>query len=85
MLTDMRRIAGLAWPVLIGQLAIIGFGVIDTMMVGRYAAVDLAALGLGASICVSVYLGLTGVVLALCYWRVVSARHTSKTLPLAST
>jgi multidrug resistance protein, MATE family len=65
MFADMRRIAGLAWPVLIGQLAIIAFGVIDTMMVGRYSAVDLAALGLGSSIYVSVYVGLTGVVLAL--------------------
>jgi multidrug resistance protein, MATE family len=65
MFTDMRRIAGLAWPVLIGQLAIIAFGVIDTMMVGRYSAVDLAALGLGSSIYVSLYVGLTGVVLAL--------------------
>lgn len=50
MLADVRRIAGLAWPVLIGQLAIIAFGVIDTAMVGRYSAVDLAALGLGSSI-----------------------------------
>ncbi|HWX11238.1 MAG TPA: MATE family efflux transporter [Trinickia sp.] len=65
MLADMRRIAGLAWPVLIGQLAIIAFGVIDTVMVGRYSAVDLAALGLGSSVYVSVYVGLTGVVLAL--------------------
>ena len=45
MFSDVRRIAGLAWPVLIGQLAIIAFGVIDTAMVGRYSAVDLAALG----------------------------------------
>ncbi len=65
MFTDIRKIAGLAWPVLIGQLAIIAFGVIDTAMVGRYSAVDLAALGLGNSIYVSVFLGLTGVVLAL--------------------
>ncbi|CAN7361466.1 MATE family efflux transporter [Trinickia sp. LjRoot230] len=65
MFADIRRIASLAWPVLIGQLAIIAFGVIDTVMVGRYSAVDLAALGLGSSIYVSVYVGLTGVVLAL--------------------
>jgi MATE family multidrug resistance protein len=64
-LADIRKIAALAWPVLIGQLAIIAFGVIDTAMVGRYSAIDLAALGLGNSIYVSVYLGLTGVVLAL--------------------
>jgi MATE family multidrug resistance protein len=65
MLSDIRKIAGLAWPVLIGQLAIIAFNVMDTVMVGRYSAVDLAALGLGSSVYVSVFVGLTGVVLAL--------------------
>ena len=65
MLADVRKIAGLAWPVLIGQLAIIAFGVIDTAMVGRYSAVDLAALGLGSSIYISVYIGLTGILTAL--------------------
>ncbi|UVS96155.1 MATE family efflux transporter [Burkholderia glumae] len=65
MLADVRRIAGLAWPVLVGQLAIIAFGVIDTAMVGRYSALDLAALGLGSSIYVSVFIGLTGILSAL--------------------
>jgi len=64
-LTDVRRIAALAWPVLIGQLAIIAFSVIDTAMVGRYSALDLAALGLGASIYISVFIGLTGILTAL--------------------
>ncbi|MBR8008304.1 MATE family efflux transporter [Burkholderia vietnamiensis] len=65
MLADIRRIVGLAWPVLVGQLAIIAFSVIDTAMVGRYSATDLAALGLGSSIYVSVYIGLTGILSAL--------------------
>ncbi|MFM0739684.1 MATE family efflux transporter [Paraburkholderia xenovorans] len=65
MFADVRKIAALAWPVLIGQLAIIAFGVIDTAMVGRYSAVDLAALGLGSSIYISVYIGLTGILTAL--------------------
>jgi multidrug resistance protein, MATE family len=65
MFADVRKIAELAWPVLIGQLAIIAFGVIDTAMVGRYSAVDLAALGLGSSIYISVYIGLTGILTAL--------------------
>ncbi|MFC0576875.1 MATE family efflux transporter [Paraburkholderia solisilvae] len=65
MFADMRKIAVLAWPVLIGQLAIIAFGVIDTAMVGRYSATDLAALGLGASIYVSIYIALTGILTAL--------------------
>lgn len=62
---DVRKIAALAWPVLIGQLAIIAFGVIDTAMVGRFSATDLAALGLGSSIYISVYIGLTGILTAL--------------------
>ncbi|GAB2879888.1 MATE family efflux transporter [Paraburkholderia jirisanensis] len=62
---DIRKIVALAWPVLIGQLAIIAFGVIDTAMVGRYSATDLAALGLGASIYISVYIALTGILTAL--------------------
>lgn len=65
MFADIRRIVGLAWPVLVGQLAIIAFGVIDTAMVGRYSAIDLAALGLGSSIYVSIYIGMTGILSAL--------------------
>ncbi|MGI4814966.1 MAG: MATE family efflux transporter, partial [Janthinobacterium lividum] len=65
MFADARRIIALAWPVLVGQLAIIAFGVIDTAMVGRYSALDLAALGLGSSIYISVYVGLTGILVAL--------------------
>ncbi len=60
-----RRVAALAWPILIGQLAVIANGVIDTMMTARYSANDLAALGLGASIYVSIFVGLSGVMQAL--------------------
>lgn len=62
---DVRKIAALAWPVLIGQLAVIAFGVIDTAMVGRFSATDLAALGLGSSVYISIYIGLTGILVAL--------------------
>ncbi len=65
MLSDVRKIGALAWPVLIGQLAVIAFGVIDTAMVGRFSATDLAALGLGSSVYISVYIGLTGILVAL--------------------
>ncbi|NMV36736.1 MATE family efflux transporter [Ralstonia insidiosa] len=63
--TDVRRIAALAWPVLIGQLAVIAFGVLDTAMAGRASAADLAAIGLGGSIYVTVYISLMGVLQAL--------------------
>ncbi len=60
-----RRVASLAWPILVGQLAVISNGVIDTVMTARYSATDLAALGLGASIYVSFFVGLSGVMQAL--------------------
>lgn len=59
------RIANLAWPILIGQLAVIANGVIDTAMTSRFSATDLAALALGASIYISVFVGLNGVLQAV--------------------
>jgi MATE family multidrug resistance protein len=50
---------------LIGQLAVIAFGVLDTAMSGRASAADLAAIGLGGSIYVTVYISLMGVLQAL--------------------
>ncbi len=59
------RVAALAWPILVGQLAVILNGVADTMMTARHSATDLAALGLGASVYVSIFVGLSGVMAAL--------------------
>lgn len=50
---------------LIGQLAVISNGVIDTAMTSRYSATDLAALALGASIYISIFVGLNGVLAAI--------------------
>lgn len=69
LINDLRqyasRIGALAWPLLIGQLAVISNGVIDTAMTSRYSSVDLAALAIGASIYVSIFVGLNGVLQAL--------------------
>ena len=62
---DLRRLTTLAWPILIGQLAVIANGVIDTAMTSRFSATDLAALAVGASIYVSVFVGASGVLQAL--------------------
>lgn len=59
------RVAALAWPILVGQLAVIMNGVADTMMTARHSAADLASLGLGASVYVSIFVGLSGVMQAL--------------------
>ena len=62
---DMLRLVGLAWPILVGQLAVIANGVIDTAMTSRFSATDLAALAVGASIYVSVFVAASGVLQAL--------------------
>jgi MATE family multidrug resistance protein len=60
-----RHIAALAWPLLVGQLAVIANGVIDTAMTSRFSSTDLAALAVGASIYVSSFVGLSGVLQAV--------------------
>ena len=62
---DARRIATLAWPVLVGQLAVLAFSTIDTVMVARHSALDLAALAVGGAAYITVFIGLMGVVLAI--------------------
>lgn len=59
------RIGALAWPLLVGQLAVIANGVIDTAMTSRFSSADLAALAIGASIYVSSFVGLSGVLQAV--------------------
>lgn len=62
---DARRLAPLAWPVFVGQLAVLGFATVDTVLVARYSALDLAALAVGNAAYVSTFVGLMGVVLAV--------------------
>lgn len=58
-------IARHAGTVLVGQLAVMAFGVTDTIVAGRYSENALAALSVGAAIFVSVYVSLMGVLQAL--------------------
>jgi multidrug resistance protein, MATE family len=62
---SVRRIVPLAWPVFIGQLAVLGFSTVDTVLVARHSATDLAALAVGSAAFVTVFIGLMGVVLAV--------------------
>ncbi len=59
------RITPLAWPVFVGQVAVLAFSTIDTVMVARVSALDLAALAIGIAAYVSVFVGFMGVVLAI--------------------
>ncbi|HZV55983.1 MAG TPA: MATE family efflux transporter [Rhodocyclaceae bacterium] len=61
----LRRLLDLAGPVLVAQVAVVANGVIDTMMAGRLSALDLAAVGIGAAIYITVFVTSMGVLLAL--------------------
>jgi len=61
----IRRLFHLAWPVLIAQVAVMANAVIDTLMAGHISAEDLAGVGIGAAIYVTVFVTLMGVLLAL--------------------
>ena len=63
--TSTRAFVKLGWPLFIANLALVGNGTIDTVMAGGLSATDLAAVAVGSSIYVSVYIGLMGVLQAL--------------------
>lgn len=62
---ELATIARHAGTVLAGQLAIMAFGVTDTIVAGRYSADALAALSVASALFVSVYVSLIGVLQAL--------------------
>lgn len=60
-----RRIVPLAWPMFVGQFSVLAFGTIDTVLLGRAPATELAALAVGSAIYMTVFIGLMGVLMAL--------------------
>jgi multidrug resistance protein, MATE family len=62
---NTREILHLSWPILIAQLAMLANGVADTVMAGHYRSADLAAVGIGASVYVTVWVGFMGVLQSL--------------------
>ena len=64
-MSELSIIGRHALTVLAGQLAVMAFGVTDTIVAGRYAPEALAALSIGSAVFVSVYVGLMGVLQAL--------------------
>ena len=55
----------LAFPILLAQLALTALGVVDTIMSGWVGTNDLAAIGLGTSIMLPIFMFATGVLLAI--------------------
>lgn len=64
-LSEWKTLARLGLPVLIAQLAQMANGVVDTVMAGHVSAEDLAAVGIGTSVWMPLYLFLVGVLSVL--------------------
>ena len=64
-MAELRTIARHAGTVLVGQLAVMAFGVTDTIVAGRYSQQTLAALSVGSAVYISIFVGLLGVLQAL--------------------
>jgi MATE family multidrug resistance protein len=62
---EARTIVRHAGTVLVGQLAVMAFGIADTVIAGRYDASALAALSVGSAIYISIYVALNGLMQAL--------------------
>ena len=69
---ELRGLLILALPVLGGQLAQTGNGFVDIVMAGRVSATDLAAVAVGASIWIPIFLLMTGVLMSA---TAILARH----------
>ncbi|RYF44007.1 MAG: MATE family efflux transporter [Comamonadaceae bacterium] len=78
-MTELRTIARHAGTVLVGQLAVMAFGVTDTLVAGRVSSEALAALSVGMAVYLSVFVALMGVLQAqLPVWAELhgAGRHT---------
>jgi len=64
-MSERQSVLKHALTVLVGQLAVISFGVTDTIVAGRYDPYALAALSISSAIYISVYVALMGVLQAL--------------------
>ena len=64
-MSERRLVFNHALTVLIGQLAVILFGVTDTIVAGRYDPQALAALSISSAIYISIYVALLGVLQAM--------------------
>lgn len=64
-MSELSTISRHAITVLAGQLAVMAFGVTDTIVAGRHGEASLAALSVGSAIFISVYVALIGVLQAL--------------------
>lgn len=63
--SETKALLTLVFPIIISQISTTSMGFVDTFMAGRVGSVDLAAVGIGNSIWVPVYLMISGTLLAI--------------------
>jgi MATE family multidrug resistance protein len=63
--TEIKAVWQLAWPMLVGQIATVGMGVADVAMTGHVSAEELAAVSLGASVWSIVLVTVMGIMMAI--------------------
>ncbi len=65
LLDELRYTLALAWPVVIGQLAIVGMNLVDTVLAGQISAQVLAEVSIGTAIWGASLLWIIGVMMAI--------------------
>ena len=61
---EVRELLVIGWPIIVAQVSQTGMGFVDTLMSGRYGPQDLAAIAVGSSIWLPVFLAASGVLMA---------------------
>lgn len=62
---EMSRLISLTWPLLVAQVTQTLMGVSDTIMAGRFSAVDMAAVAIGFSITIPILCFVQGLAMAI--------------------
>ena len=75
MLAEWKTLAILGGPILIAQVAQMANGVIDTVMAGHASAEDLAAVGIGSSLWMPLFLFFMVLILHIYYFRGIRKRR----------
>lgn len=65
LMKQVKALCALAWPIMLAQVAVVGMGVVDTMMSERAGQADLAAVALGNSMFTTVMVTCIGIMTAL--------------------
>ncbi|MGB0467430.1 MAG: MATE family efflux transporter, partial [Pontibacterium sp.] len=61
---EIRQLLTIGWPIIVAQVSQTGMGFVDTLMSGRYGSQDLAAIAIGSSLWLPVFLAFEGVLMA---------------------